>query len=78
MAPETFWMVYGMGQRQPTVRHKSFESAKAEAHRLARMAPGIRFYILETVGAAEKVDVQFTDFRDRMPERDPDFAEIPF
>ncbi|HEU4986888.1 MAG TPA: hypothetical protein VFT89_07465 [Rhizobiaceae bacterium] len=66
---ERFWMIYGMGQRPPTIRHESFESARSEAQRLARMVPGVRFFILETVAAAEKVDVQFTDFRD--------FDEIP-
>ena len=61
---ERFWMVYGERQGAPTVRHKSIESARAEAERLARSAPGIRFFILEPIGAVEKVDVQFTDLRD--------------
>ncbi|MFC5385163.1 hypothetical protein ACFPLB_04185 [Aquamicrobium segne] len=60
-----FWMVYGMGQGAPVARHKTFDSARIEAERLARIAPGTRFYILETVGAAEKVDVQFIDLRSR-------------
>jgi hypothetical protein len=37
------------------------------------MVPGVRFFILETVGAVEKVDVQFIDLRPR----DLD-DEIPF
>lgn len=58
-----FWMVYGMGQGQPTARHKTFDSARAEASRLARLNPGIDFFVLEAVGAARKVDVEFTDLR---------------
>ncbi|MET3790679.1 hypothetical protein [Aquamicrobium terrae] len=63
MNNERFWMVYGAGQGAPTARHKSFDSARTEAERLARMVPGVRFFILETVGAVEKVDVQFIDLR---------------
>lgn len=73
MTNDRFWMVYGAGQGAPTARHKSFDSARTEAERLARMVPGIRFFILETVGAVEKVDVQFIDLRSR----DLD-DEIPF
>lgn len=73
MTSDRFWMVYGAGQGAPTARHKSFDSVRTEAERLARMVPGIRFFILETVGAVEKVDVQFIDLRPR----DLD-DEIPF
>ena len=73
MGNERFWMVYGEGQGSPTARHKTFDSARTEAERLARIAPGVRFFILETVGAVEKVDVQFIDLRPR----DLD-DEIPF
>lgn len=71
-----FWMVYGVGQQQPTVRHKTFVSARTEAVRLARFNPGIDFFVLETVGSARKVDVEFTDMR-RADERCMD-DEIPF
>lgn len=57
-APETFWMVYGLGQRQPTVRHKTFASAQGEAERLARVAPGTPFYVLEAVSVSRRVDVE--------------------
>lgn len=46
-----FWMVYGIGQRQPTKRHKSKESAQAEAQRLAREVPGTSFVVLAAVDA---------------------------
>jgi hypothetical protein len=73
-------MIYGEGQRAPVMMHKTFASAKTEANRLARQAPGVRFFILEAVAAAERVDVQFTDFRldgKARNVRDLD-AEIPF
>lgn len=74
---QRFWMVYGLGQHQPTVRHKTFLSARMEAERLARTAPGIDFYVLETVGTARKVDVEFFDLRSPPGGREPD-DEIPF
>lgn len=55
---QPFFMVYGMGQRQPTVRHKSIGSATREAERLAREHPGIEFYVLVTVSVSRRVDVQ--------------------
>jgi hypothetical protein len=73
MSEDRFWMVYGAGQGAPTARHKLFMSARTEAERLARIAPGVRFFILETVGAVEKVDVQFIDLRAGDPTE-----EIPF
>lgn len=75
MRPEPrFWMVYGMGQRQPTIRHKSLVSARAEAERLARACPGIDFFVLEAVGAARKVDVEYVDFSNARAMDD----DIPF
>jgi hypothetical protein len=67
--PEPFYMVYGLGQQAPTVKHHGLHSAKAEAERLAAKHPGITFYVLATVGKARKVDVEFVKI-------DPD--EIPF
>ncbi len=66
---EPFFMVYGYGQNPPTVIHDNFMLAEREAKRLADLHPGIRFYVLATVGAAEKVSVQF---------RKIDADEIPF
>jgi hypothetical protein len=59
MRSEPFFMVYGYGQGTPTVIHDTFDTAKAEAERLADRNPGVRFYVLATVGAAEKVSVHF-------------------
>lgn len=64
MGEQAFWMIYGDRQGAPTMRHLSFDAAKAEASRLARQHPGIRFFILEAVGAVEKIDIRFMNFRD--------------
>lgn len=60
MAP-TFWMIYGMGQGAPTVRHETFGGAKAEAERLARQNQGIEFYILQAIGRTRRVDVEYAE-----------------
>lgn len=65
-----FWMVLGTGQ--PTFRHPSFDSAKAEAERLARAVPGSEFVVLESVGSVVKSDVSWFH-------HDPDSEnDIPF
>ena len=54
-----FWMVYGWGQGAPNYRHASESAAQAEAARLARMAPGTRFYVLRaTEWAQRRPDVE--------------------
>lgn len=73
MKEERFYMVYGFDQGRPTIRHDSYEIAKAEALRLSRVIPGVKFFVMETVAVAEKIDVQFTDFRKRS-----DALEVPF
>lgn len=65
-----FWMVYGVDQRAPVVRHSSEPVAVAEAQRLARINPGIEFFVLESVARAVKVDVEL----ERIERPDP----IPF
>ncbi|WP_371346503.1 hypothetical protein [Ancylobacter sp. IITR112] len=77
---DQFWMVYGLGQRPPVVRHKTLASASDEAVRLARLNPGMRFYVLEAISAAVKIDVETIDLRSANSrsggaEDDP---EIPF
>lgn len=47
----TFWMVHGVGQRAPVVRHFTLDRAKTEALRLARENPGVTFVALEAVAA---------------------------
>lgn len=76
--PRTFWMVYGAGQRAPTVRHHSAESALVEARRLARLAPDVEFFVLQTVAHVVKRDVEITPM-DEAQRIDPAaIDEIPF
>lgn len=67
--PRTFWMVYGAGQRAPTARHKTAESAIFEARRLARQVPDTEFFVLQTVAHVVKRDVEVTlmDAVDELP-----------
>ncbi|MDQ0305300.1 hypothetical protein [Ancylobacter polymorphus] len=60
---DQFWMVYGLGQRPPAVRHPTEQSAADEAKRLARLNPGIRFYVLEPVSVSVKQDIETVDLR---------------
>ena len=71
----TFWMIYGQGCGRPTYQHMSFESAVAEAKRLARANPDINFVILKAIAAARKDDVRIETIQGA--ERDLD-SEIPF
>lgn len=59
MSDKPFWMVYGEGQRPPAFKHATFESARLEAERLARLLPGVRFYVLSAIARALKADVDF-------------------
>jgi len=44
-----FYMVYGDGKGSPRVRHTTEELAQKEAWRLAKLNPGIAFYVLEAI-----------------------------
>lgn len=70
---QPFWMVYGNYRGPPTFKHMTREGAETEAKRLARMDPDTKFYVLETVSVAEKIDVRVT----RIMRRDTDDG-IPF
>ena len=59
-----FWMVYGEGQRGPTFKHMSSDEARREAERLAGACPGVKFFVLEATGFAQKVDVVFQTLDD--------------
>lgn len=71
---EKFFLVWSpQGARPPTCRHPTMESAHAEAVRLAGASPGAEFFVLEAMGVARKVEVQWTAF-----EGCPDIDGIPF
>lgn len=55
-----FWMVYRLGQNQPTWKHPSAHAATQEAERLARLHPGKTFVVLEAIAAVRKRDVEVT------------------
>lgn len=57
-----FWLVWNPQGANPTMRHDSREAAQSEAERLARIAPGQRFYVLAALSVTEKVDVRTTHF----------------
>jgi hypothetical protein len=71
MREELFWMVYGINQGAPAVRDDTYQSAVREAERLARVVPGVKFYVLKSVARAVKVDVETiqigTDTDDQLP-----------
>jgi len=46
---EKFWMVWCENGGTPTAQHQSLRSAETEAARLARIAPGKNFVVLESV-----------------------------
>lgn len=48
---EKFWMVWGVQRSMPRYRHTSKASARKEADRLAREAPGQLFVVLAAVDA---------------------------
>ena len=53
-----FWLVWREGGNPPTRKHEFQDMAEAEAERLARLNPGVRFYVLETKSARIKDDVR--------------------
>lgn len=46
-----FWMVFGIGQREPRHQHWTKDAAQKEASRLALEHPGITFVVLAAVDA---------------------------
>lgn len=50
IAGEAFWFVARLDHFcTPKVRHGNFESARAEAMRLAQQVPGTEFYVAKSV-----------------------------
>ncbi|KGJ01721.1 hypothetical protein IT41_19415 [Paracoccus halophilus] len=70
--PAKFWMVKGNG---PSIAmHSSREIAEGEAARLARMNPGVQFFVMEAVVCHRRVDVERIALDGQPDPRD----EIPF
>lgn len=67
-----FWMVLGRGT--PTYRHDSFDSAKNEAERLARLSPGCEFFVLRAIGKVVKEELKWEYYT--KPNQSND--EVPF
>lgn len=57
-----FWLVWRDNGPQPTMKHKTLESAKQEAERLARTVPGAVFYVVQPVSSATKNDVLVVEY----------------
>lgn len=68
-----FWMVLSDNSTQTVVRHPTFALAKCEAERLARTAPGVKFFVLGSEGFAVKRDVDW-----HTPSHEDTSDEIPF
>lgn len=58
---DTFWLVWNEAHGAPRVKHNTSDSAKREAERLARLNPGQRFHVLESVATCERNDVTWTE-----------------
>ena len=63
----SFYMVWNETTKETKYRHATLEAAKAKAERLARINPGIRFYVLQAIGGARKADVDWQGCGDGLP-----------
>jgi hypothetical protein len=70
--PKTFWVVWCASFGPPTIRQISKDSAVNEAKRLAGANHGQQFFVLESIGFAQKVDVGWT------PTVEDDGSQMPF
>ena len=57
-APKKFWIVKGSGPS--SYQHDTYDDAVVEARRLARLHPGNKFFVMESVAMLEKRDVVLT------------------
>lgn len=67
MAEEGFWMVWNPQRNAPRVKHFNRDSAIDEAKRLARENPGEEFVVLQSIGRARRVDVDFVEHGAPLP-----------
>ena len=59
----SFWLVWNYNGGAPTVPHGSYESAHAEAERLARCNKGQKFVVMQSVTACIVDDMKIIDLR---------------
>lgn len=78
MYREPFWLVWcPTGSAPPSRRHHSVRAAQEEAERLARLAPGQDFYVVQPVSVSRKIEVVTTPLCPAGAIRAPDDG-IPF
>jgi len=53
---DTFWLIWNPRGRAPTVQHDTYDAAVREAKRLAQIAPGSKFYILQAKDVVQTID----------------------
>ena len=61
---QPFWMIHGIGQREPRARHLTEDDALREAKRLARANPDVEFIVLRSTHRAITRDVVVTTIND--------------
>jgi hypothetical protein len=61
MTQPGFWVVWNERGGSPTVKHNTFDSARKEAERLARVHAGQSFHVLQLCGSMVKTDVHWID-----------------
>jgi hypothetical protein len=66
MSPQAFepqfWVVWNEDGGSPTFKHPDYASARKEAQRLARIAPGQRFVVLAAAVSFVKRDLDETHY----------------
>lgn len=67
MQHESFYMVLSDNSSYTNVRHASLALARAEAERLARANPGVKFFVLASLGHAVRNDPVSWEPHDDIP-----------
>lgn len=65
--PRAFYLVWNVGGGSPTVLHESYQMARTEAQRLARVHRGNTFAVLESLSAhqvSDMIDTAYETSRD--------------
>lgn len=57
-----FYLVWNPAGRTPQFKHESITAARIEAERLARVYPGLEFYVLEPTHRMVRADVTVTQY----------------